>query len=67
LYLVEHWITQFLRFVDVTIINNEDCQAVYGDIINDSKLCIDTAGGTKGICFVSEKSITLFIKKYFLA
>jgi len=40
-------------FVDVKVITNEDCASVYGDIINDSKICVDTYFGLTGTCNVS--------------
>lgn len=43
--------SRVLREVDVPIMSNEDCDAVY-DIIKDGMICIDAAGG-KGTCFVS--------------
>ncbi|CAB3365331.1 Hypothetical predicted protein [Cloeon dipterum] len=40
-----------LRFVEVTGISNALCAEYYGiDIINESKLCIDTLGGSEGTC-----------------
>jgi hypothetical protein len=39
--------------VDLKIIGNAECEAVYGDVINDSKICVDTAGGDTSTCFVS--------------
>ncbi|XP_059479425.1 brachyurin-like [Neocloeon triangulifer] len=39
-----------LKFVDVTVLANADCASYYGNIINDSKICVDTNGGTEGTC-----------------
>jgi hypothetical protein len=52
------FLTEDLKFVDVTIISNAECFAVY-DIITDCHLCIDTAGGTAGVCSVSIKFIKI--------
>ena len=34
---------------DLPIMNNDDCAAVYGSIITDDHLCIDTSDG-RGVC-----------------
>ncbi|XP_065334592.1 brachyurin-like [Cloeon dipterum] len=39
-----------LKYVDVSVIDNSQCQAYYGNIINESKICVDTNGGTEGTC-----------------
>ncbi|XP_059479415.1 brachyurin-like [Neocloeon triangulifer] len=39
-----------LKFVDVTVIDNSVCRASYGNIITDTKICVDTLGGTAGTC-----------------
>lgn len=44
-----------LRQVDVPVMTNADCDAVYG-IVGDGVVCIDSTGG-KGTCNVS-KSIS---------
>jgi len=41
-------ISSVLREVDVPIMSNSDCDAVYGNV-NDGHICIDSAGG-KGTC-----------------
>ncbi|XP_059479434.1 brachyurin-like [Neocloeon triangulifer] len=43
-------ISSELKFVDVTVIDNSECASYYGNIINDSKICVDTLGGTAGTC-----------------
>ena len=44
-------ISSVLREVDVPIMSNSDCDAVYGNV-NDGHICIDSTGG-KGTCSVS--------------
>ncbi|XP_059486940.1 brachyurin-like [Neocloeon triangulifer] len=44
-------LSQFLKFVNVNIISNVDCEAIYGPAVNDAKLCIDTNSGFEGTCF----------------
>ncbi|XP_059486668.1 brachyurin-like [Neocloeon triangulifer] len=44
------YISEDLKFVDVKVIENAECAAVYGDIINDSKICVDTNAGLSGTC-----------------
>merc|ERR1712168_714306 len=41
-------ISEVLRQVDVPIMSNSACDAVYG-IVGDGQICIDTSGG-KGTC-----------------
>jgi len=43
-------ISPTLKFVDVTVMTNAECGNYYGNIINDSKICVDTNGGTEGTC-----------------
>ena len=47
-------ISPVLRQVDVSILSNDDCDAVYG-IVTDKNICIDASEG-KGTCNVSTLS-----------
>jgi secreted trypsin-like serine protease len=39
-----------LMFVDVTVIDNKECADFHGSDINKSKICVDTKGGSEGVC-----------------
>ncbi|KAF4521609.1 hypothetical protein B566_EDAN006651 [Ephemera danica] len=39
-----------LKFVDLTVVPNLDCENTYGNIIVNSMICLSTAGGTAGSC-----------------
>ncbi|KAF4527181.1 hypothetical protein B566_EDAN006107 [Ephemera danica] len=39
-----------LRYVNLTVISNSECFLTFGDLINESKLCVDTEGGIVGVC-----------------
>ncbi|CAB3370547.1 Hypothetical predicted protein [Cloeon dipterum] len=44
-------LSQYLNFVNLTVISNVDCEAIYGAAVNDAKLCVSTRGGLAGTCF----------------
>jgi len=43
-------ISPTLKWVEVIVMANSLCDDYYGNIINDSKICTDTDGGTEGTC-----------------
>jgi hypothetical protein len=45
-------VTAILNYVDLPVINNTECAAVFGSYIIDSTLCVSTIGG-QSTCNVS--------------
>ncbi|KAF4521950.1 hypothetical protein B566_EDAN009478 [Ephemera danica] len=40
-----------LKYADVLVISNEQCTEYFGtELMDDSKICIETSGGTNGVC-----------------
>ncbi|XP_065336328.1 brachyurin-like [Cloeon dipterum] len=39
-----------LKYVDVTIMSNAECSSYFGSTITANHICIDTAGGSGGVC-----------------